>query len=59
MKKLELNQMENLQGGAGCLRKSVGWGIVGVTMGIIHPVLGFAFSVACSELVEVDDCNLL
>ena len=51
--------MENLQGGDGCLRKSVGCGIVGVTMGIINPVLGFAFSVACSELVEVDDCNLL
>lgn len=48
MKTLELNQMENVQGGE-LSRADWGCAVVGLTMGIINPWLGFAYGLWCTS----------
>lgn len=51
MKKLNVSQMENLQGGSRCDQAvNVGCAIAGAAMGIVSGGLGFAFGLGCSMI---------
>jgi hypothetical protein len=47
MKKLNLEQMEKIEGGL--TRADWGCAVVGLTMGIINPWLGFGFGLWCTH----------
>ena len=47
MKKLEMSQMENVQGGAGNMNAACA--IIGFAYGFANPFLGAALGYACSE----------
>ncbi|OEK09104.1 hypothetical protein A8C32_14570 [Flavivirga aquatica] len=55
MKKLELKEMENLQGGIEKWRKVVGCAIMGTTMSIANPFLGIGFGMWCNASYEVEN----
>lgn len=61
MKKLNVSQMENLQGNGrpGCAQAvNIGCAIAGVTMGIVSFGAGFAFGLGCSMIAtHYDACN--
>jgi len=51
MKKLEISQMEGLQGSSACAQAvNVGCAIAGLSMGLISGGLGFAFGLGCSMI---------
>ena len=59
MKKLEISQMENLQGGSACAQAvNVGCALVGATMGIVSFGAGFIFGLGCSMIAtEYNACK--
>lgn len=60
MKKLNVSQMENLQGGVSACAQAVnvGCALAGVTMGIVSFGAGFAFGLGCSMIAtHYDACK--